>query len=269
MTTGEKARSQSVSRRVRLVRRAAGARLPFVPYGLVPALGLVLLVLLGLTAFARGAVESATARASRQALDAVGAGWATAKVSGQWVTLEGTPPTTADGLKAMNAVYGAKAGTLFGSAIPVTKVTEHFVSASAAPASPPRALAATPAAIARCEQTLADLLGRTRIEFPTASAVIGRDSLGVLDAVAKAAGDCPGVLQIEGHTDSDGAAAPNQALSLRRAEAVRDALVKRGVPAERLTVAGYGAEKPVASNATAEGRNRNRRIEMRVVQPPT
>ncbi len=71
---------------------------------------------------------------------------------------------------------------------------------------------------------------------------------------------------IEGHTDSVGTAEFNMYLSQRRAEAVRDALLKRGISAERITTKGYGESYPVASNGTAEGRQLNRRVEIVVVK---
>jgi outer membrane protein OmpA-like peptidoglycan-associated protein len=67
---------------------------------------------------------------------------------------------------------------------------------------------------------------------------------------------------IEGHTDSIGGATSNQLLSTRRAEAVRAWLIKAGVTAGRLQAAGYGATRPRESNATIEGRARNRRVEL-------
>lgn len=70
-----------------------------------------------------------------------------------------------------------------------------------------------------------------------------------------------GVL-IEGHTDSQGSANLNQVLSQRRAEAVRDALIQQGVDGSRLRAVGLGKDRPVADNGTAEGRARNRRVEV-------
>lgn len=68
---------------------------------------------------------------------------------------------------------------------------------------------------------------------------------------------------IEGHTDSIGTAASNATLSTARAEAVRTALVERhGVAPARLAAAGFGATRPRESNATLEGRARNRRVEL-------
>lgn len=68
-------------------------------------------------------------------------------------------------------------------------------------------------------------------------------------------------IEIEGHTDSSGSEAYNKDLSQRRAEAVRDVLVKdHGISESRVTPVGYGEERPIASNETAEGKAANRRV---------
>jgi outer membrane protein OmpA-like peptidoglycan-associated protein len=69
-------------------------------------------------------------------------------------------------------------------------------------------------------------------------------------------------VRIEGHTDSVGNAAVNQELSERRAAAVRDALLARGVDAARVEAVGFGATHPVADNGTESGRQKNRRIDI-------
>ena len=69
-------------------------------------------------------------------------------------------------------------------------------------------------------------------------------------------------IRIEGHTDNRGGIKLNRELSEKRADAVRDALVGKGVSAERVTVAGMADENPIASNDTANGRARNRRVEI-------
>lgn len=71
-----------------------------------------------------------------------------------------------------------------------------------------------------------------------------------------------GTVVISGHTDSVGAKAYNDRLSLRRAQTVRSYLASKGLHASQFDVQGYGFSKPVASNATAEGRARNRRVEV-------
>jgi outer membrane protein OmpA-like peptidoglycan-associated protein len=72
-------------------------------------------------------------------------------------------------------------------------------------------------------------------------------------------------LAIEGHTDADGPASLNEALSKARAAAVADAMITRGVARERIDIAGYSFNRPVASNATDEGKRLNRRVEMIVL----
>jgi outer membrane protein OmpA-like peptidoglycan-associated protein len=73
---------------------------------------------------------------------------------------------------------------------------------------------------------------------------------------------------IQGYTDSMGSSAVNDAVSLRRAEAVRDYLVTQGVSAEKLRAEGLGAKRPVALNGTADGRAQNRRIEIVIAPAP-
>jgi outer membrane protein OmpA-like peptidoglycan-associated protein len=69
-------------------------------------------------------------------------------------------------------------------------------------------------------------------------------------------------MQIEGHTDSVGADDFNQRLSEQRAGTVRDFLLEQGVVPSSITAQGFGKTQPVASNDTAEGRQRNRRVEI-------
>lgn len=71
-------------------------------------------------------------------------------------------------------------------------------------------------------------------------------------------------LAIEGYTDNSGSPAKNLVLSQKRADAVRDLLVNKGIPARRLTAAGYGQQKPVADNRTPKGRAVNRRVELKL-----
>ena len=77
------------------------------------------------------------------------------------------------------------------------------------------------------------------------------------------------VLEIAGYTDNTGDAALNLALSQKRAEAVRQALIKYGADPDMLVAKGYGEADPIASNDTAEGRLKNRRIEYHVLKAPT
>ena len=108
-------------------------------------------------------------------------------------------------------------------------------------------------------------LGGDRLRFASGSAALPAGELPDLDRTAKLLSDYPELAaRIEGHTDSVGSAALNQRLSQQRAEAVMNALVERGVAASRLTAEGLGPDRPIASNATPEGRSRNRRVEVYV-----
>ncbi len=73
-------------------------------------------------------------------------------------------------------------------------------------------------------------------------------------------------VEIQGHADSVGTNAYNQALSERRAKAVRNYLTKKTIDASRLTAVGFGEEKPAYSNDTSEGRAKNRRVELKPIQ---
>lgn len=102
------------------------------------------------------------------------------------------------------------------------------------------------------------------VNFITDSSELTAGSKRILDKVAESLQDRPEVeVEIEGHTDSVADAAYNRDLSQRRAESVREYLVSKGVAGRRLTAKGYGETHPVASNDTAEGRAKNRRVELR------
>lgn len=105
------------------------------------------------------------------------------------------------------------------------------------------------------------------ILFATDSAVVRTDLQRDLRAIAGNLQSYPNsTIQIIGHTDSTGAAAYNQNLSQRRANAVAQVLTASGVPSGRVVAIGRGEDQPVASNATAEGRAQNRRVEI-IIRP--
>lgn len=372
----------------RRYRRAEGAVLPFFPYGLIPVLGLAALLLFGWMVLAVTAVQGTARAAAERALAETGESWARVRASGQWVTLEGNPPSPEAGQRAINAVRQASSQTWLGKARPVTRVRANFTVTAPAQANsittspvaaadpeflfrltagaltlngrvPTEALRTALAAraenlkspghlqdvinrmtvtngpsphgfeavaeraidtlaqcdtgtasfseltfsfrcqadddkvasigeavnaglplgafgtveilpiqaVVSCEEELFRLLEAARIEFAPSSTVLNVASGPVLDLAARAAADCPGTLRVEGHTDNTGNPAFNDQLSLRRAEAVRAAMIARGVPPERLLAAGMGQNQPVGDNATEDGRARNRRIEIRIVRP--
>lgn len=90
-----------------------------------------------------------------------------------------------------------------------------------------------------------------------------------LDNVAEALKANPDrAITVEGHTDSQGSASSNQQLSQSRSEAVRAYLVSRGIAATGITAAGYGQDRPIANNKSAEGRATNRRVEIVLAPAP-
>jgi outer membrane protein OmpA-like peptidoglycan-associated protein len=105
------------------------------------------------------------------------------------------------------------------------------------------------------------------ILFATGSATLRPDLRRDLATLAQSLLRYPDTtIFVTGHTDNVGSAAFNQALSERRADAVFQELVANGVPARRIVARGAGLTQPVASNATPEGRARNRRVEI-VIRP--
>lgn len=101
------------------------------------------------------------------------------------------------------------------------------------------------------------------IHFETGKAAILPDSENVLGEIAKMLQENPDVkLSVEGHTDNVGAAAANQTLSEKRAQAVVTWLTAHGVGAARLKAKGWGQTKPVADNGSEDGRAKNRRVEL-------
>ena len=263
--------------------RSDAAASPFVWAGLLPVLGLALVNAYAVLPFARNHIERTVLNETRTKLDAQGMSWAELMVSGQHVIVRGSPPDAGAGDAALATARSTTCPTWLGRFTCAVQVIGLFTPAlpkpalkiEPAPATPAAAAAASTApveavaaAASACEKSLAEIVAQTKIEFATASAVIQARSAPVLDALAQAAGHCPGRLMIEGHTDSTGSPNTNRALSLARAEAVRAALAQRGLAQDRLQAQGLGDERPLADNGNAEGRAKNRRIEFRAIAAP-
>ncbi|MDR3327847.1 MAG: OmpA family protein [Prevotellaceae bacterium] len=106
----------------------------------------------------------------------------------------------------------------------------------------------------------------TGIQFDTGKATIKQSSNQILNQVVKIMNENNDFnLDIAGHTDNVGKPASNLDLSTRRAAAVKDYLVRKGIDAARISSEGYGDTRPVASNKTAVGRTQNRRVEFTAV----
>lgn len=135
----------------------------------------------------------------------------------------------------------------------------------AAPAPAPAYVAPAPAPVVYVapEPAAPQKLVLEGVNFDFDKATLRQEDVSDLDKnveALKAWGDVN--IEVAGHTDSMGSDAYNMKLSQRRAEAVRNFLISRGVAADRLTAKGYGESQPVADNATEEGRFKNRRVEL-------
>lgn len=151
---------------------------------------------------------------------------------------------------------------------PVVVAPAREIAPAVAPAPAEVHPAVTDAARAEtCQAEFASTIKENPIAFSrdryqlTDKAKLAADKLLV---VAKA---CSGLkIQVQAFTDNQGKKANNARLSARRAEAVKEYLVARGLSQDLLTAVGFGPDKPVASNRTASGRAQNRRIELRVTR---
>lgn len=105
------------------------------------------------------------------------------------------------------------------------------------------------------------------ILFDTSKATFQQRTYPVLEAMTAILKEYPGSnFSIEGHTDSDGKDTANQTLSENRAAAVKNYLIEKGIDGARLTSAGFGESKPIASNKTKAGKALNRRVEVKLVK---
>jgi outer membrane protein OmpA-like peptidoglycan-associated protein len=107
-----------------------------------------------------------------------------------------------------------------------------------------------------------------KVYFAPGKTLIHPRSTRLLNQIARVLKSHPEVVRIEvqGHTDSSGGVAMNMALSQARSEAVVGALIRRGISASRMVALGFGPTQPIATNATRQGREKNRRVEFRVAQ---
>ncbi len=105
------------------------------------------------------------------------------------------------------------------------------------------------------------------VNFETSSDRLTSNSIGILNGVADTLSHRSEIaIEVGGYTDNRGAAAANQKLSQKRAQAVANYLMSRGVKAQQLTAKGYGAASPIADNKTEAGRAQNRRVELHILQ---
>jgi len=121
-----------------------------------------------------------------------------------------------------------------------------------------------------CVDQINAILSREKITFEPGSATIVPEAKGTLDKIAEAMKGCADYpMEVGGHTDSQGREEMNLVLSDQRARAVIVALQSRRILTGNLSAKGYGETVPVMANDTDENREKNRRIEFRLINPPT
>lgn len=118
-----------------------------------------------------------------------------------------------------------------------------------------------------CETEINTIISNKKIRFDPGKVVINEDSLSVIKLIADVLRTCPEAkFEIQGHTDSSGSEELNENLSQSRAEAVLFELLNWRVLTSGITAKGYGSINPVADNKTEQGREINRRIEIKLIE---
>lgn len=223
-------------------------------------------------------IEHKVAGAATRALADGGYAWAKATAHGQKVVLAGVAPSEKARASAVAAVGAANGVTRVSSALGVAPVAApqplraraDVPGAAIAGVAPARESVRTISETAKdkrpdCETAFKLVAAENRIAFAAKMARMTRASEDELDKLVEIARSCPEIrIQAQGHTDGTGKRAANLRLSRRRAQAVVDYFEANGIPATRLSAVGYGPDRPIASNRTAQGQAKNRRIEFRV-----
>ncbi len=179
-----------------------------------------------------------------------------AELSGTRLTVRGTAPndafvrTALIDLKALPQPFTGESAIVAKMAIPELHGAD---------------LAANTSSVADCQDAFIKIMAVNKINFETATAVLGADNQATLDKIAYVSKRCSRFrIDVRGHTDSSGARPSNLALSKSRADAVVAYLVSQGVAPQRLSSQGFGPDRPIAPNTSPDGMARNRRIDFAV-----
>lgn len=159
---------------------------------------------------------------------------------------------------ALAALVGCGGTTTFQDTTPIR--------VAVAPAPPPVADAPAPKKEVKIRDNRIEI--GEKIQFAYDKAEILSESFAILDELAKVIQENPHVqeISIEGHASDEGEEQHNLLLSKARAEAVRAYLINKGVAAERLSATGFGESRPLVSNDSPEGREKNRRVEFNITK---
>lgn len=219
----------------------------------------------GRIAVLSGAVRSADER--RALIDRVARRWGVARVDAQRLTVavrpkraQLPPPSTSEASDARK-----KNRPSVGPSTPPARAAASR--AVSTPSTPPTTIVVGEAEIGRLETELASIRRSSPITFARSSPTLLPSAEITLDRIAAALAKTPVPIRIEAHTDASGDPGRNAVLSTQRAEAVRAALIVRGINPSIVSAIGRGESTPIASNNSPAGRERNRRVEFVVVRP--
>ena len=278
MAATNQAQSTAAPAATRRYWRRADKPRPWWPGGALPLLGLINLFLIGASVMAPK-IEDEVGNAVAESL-AVAGGWVEAlTVDGQHVTARIGPqgPDTEDlGAVAEATTCSTWAGELrCPTAVVLERSPLERVAVQEMAASEEEAIVEpevvspldTIRTLEACNEAFEDMLDEEVVQFRDSSAQVLPVSNSLLQRLADLANACPGAIKVEAHTDSEGFASMNAALSQARANAVRDAFVKLGVERERMRAIGYGESRPIVDDYGAEGRAANNRIVISVDEP--
>lgn len=174
-----------------------------------------------------------------------------------------TPPPVVESVVAPTPEPATSAPTSEPAPAPPTNTAPSPEPAVAQPRRPLPEVIETRQAL---QTALDQVIGERKVEFASGSDVVASSSYALLDEVADVLRRAPGFrIEVQGHTDNVGNPAANLDMSARRAAAVARYLAAHGVRYRRILTLGHGAERPIADNATEEGRQRNRRIRFLVL----
>lgn len=191
---------------------------------------------------------------------------ATAGMDGATVVLRGRVPSEAVRAEVEAAAAAAvQAPYRFRSELVVDGAADEDDGTTASNTDQLEASGSDDADVQAAEAALQDALSGGAVQFELATADLTASSRQILDRVAQVLERYPSVrAEVQGHTDSEDSSEHNLRLSQQRAEAVLAYLTRQGIDADRLTARGYGEDQPIATNDTAEGRARNRRVVFRL-----
>jgi outer membrane protein OmpA-like peptidoglycan-associated protein len=190
--------------------------------------------------------------------------WLTLGINGNSVIVSGEADSDAAKADALKQVKDAVSATQEGKAYSIIDNVKVKGSTATPVGAALAALGANPN-VAACNTAFASTMAGRTINFSTGGASIGADNASLLDTLTAVANACKAhKIEVAGHTDSVGKPENNQALSQKRADAVKTYWTSKGVAAEGLVAKGYGETKPVEPVADETANEKNRRIDFAV-----